>query len=108
MLSLMREETICNDLHLLVSFHKYFLFHHFAFLQKGDPNCDGTPNFISHHLALRYYYMLSDFLMQVKQSIVKYFSNWVNSQLLIFALFDPSIIIQHAPAIQMIAGGSNI
>ena len=59
-LKLIRKPVIMNDLELLISFHKFFIFPHFQFLQLGDPKTGGTPSFLGRHCTFRYYLMRRD------------------------------------------------
>ena len=58
--SLMCEPVIKSDIHLISAFHTYFLFSHFAWLQKGDPEVGAAPGFLARHMASRYFLMHSD------------------------------------------------
>jgi hypothetical protein len=66
----MAELVIKSDTYLLSTFHKYFLFSHFAWLQKGDKKVGGTPGFLALHIGVRY------FLMHV--DLTKGVNNWTN------------------------------
>ena len=58
--TLMSEPVIISDVHLIGAFHEYFLFPHFAWLQKGDTQNGGTPGFLARHMITSYYLMHSD------------------------------------------------
>jgi hypothetical protein len=68
--SLMAEPVIKSDTYLLSAFHKYFLFSHFAWLQKGDERVGGTPGFLARHIGVRYFLMHADLTEGV--------NNWAN------------------------------
>eukprot|EP00978_Attheya_sp_CCMP212_P019076 scaffold53004_cov56-Attheya_sp.AAC.2 len=57
--SLMGELTIRSDVHIIAAFHEYYLFSHFAWLQKGDPDVGNTPGFLARHIGVRYFLMHS-------------------------------------------------
>jgi hypothetical protein len=58
--SLMLEPVVVSDVHLIAAFHTYFLFPHFAWLQKGDDTVGGTPGFLARHMVSSYFLMHSD------------------------------------------------
>lgn len=51
-----KNKQIINDLYLLTSFHKVFLFPHFKYLQLGDDSATGTPSFQARHLLVRHFH----------------------------------------------------
>uniref|UniRef100_A0A6T7ILL0 Uncharacterized protein n=1 Tax=Attheya septentrionalis TaxID=420275 RepID=A0A6T7ILL0_9STRA len=57
--SLLGEVTIRSDVHIIAAFHEYYLFSHFAWLQKGDPDVGNTPGFLARHIGVRYFLMHS-------------------------------------------------
>ena len=58
-LNLMDNNAILNDLELICAFHTFFLLPHFKWLQNGDTEVQ-TPSFISQHIKIRYFLMLTD------------------------------------------------
>eukprot|EP00978_Attheya_sp_CCMP212_P006532 scaffold15109_cov63-Attheya_sp.AAC.2 len=58
--SLLGEVTIRSDVHIIAAFHEYYLFSHFAWLQKGDPDVGNTPGFLARHIGVRYFLMHSE------------------------------------------------
>ena len=50
---------VCNH-ELMCVFHTWFLFLHFAYLQKGNAALGGTPSFLSWHILVRYFLMQED------------------------------------------------
>ena len=58
-LTLIDNNAILNDLELICAFHTFFLFPHFKWLQNGDTEVQ-TPSFISRHITIRYFLMLTD------------------------------------------------
>ena len=58
--NLIQNKVIRCDLELIIVFHTYFLFKHFKFFQRGDPEAGKTPGFISRHIMVRYFLMESD------------------------------------------------
>jgi len=52
-LNLIQKPVIMNDLELLVSFHRVFLFSHFNFLQGGNPRTRNREGYLQ-----AYYYLL--------------------------------------------------
>ena len=59
-LNLIDSPVIINDLHLICSFHKSFLFPHFKFLQQEDIRASKAPSFQARHLTVRYFLMWHD------------------------------------------------
>ena len=59
-LGLMHKPTIMCDLEILCTFHSWFLFRHFRYLQKSDEGVAGTPSFLSRHLLVRYFVMTNE------------------------------------------------
>lgn len=49
-----------SDVHLISAYHRHFLFSHFAWLQKGDPNIGNQAGLLSAHIGSRYFLMHQD------------------------------------------------
>ena len=48
---LLQMPAIKSDIHLIAAYHKYFLFSHFSWLQKGDSNLGNHAGFLSAHIG---------------------------------------------------------
>jgi hypothetical protein len=58
--ALMHTPEIRADVELVVTYHDTFFFKHFEWLQRGDLQIGNRPGFISRHVGVRYYLMLTE------------------------------------------------
>lgn len=59
-LNLIKNAAVRSDLELIATFHSWFWFPHFKFLQEGDPAVGGTASFLARHITVRYFLMMDD------------------------------------------------
>ena len=67
-LGLMKKPTILCDHELICTFHSWFLFPHFSYLQKGDAKLGGTPSFLSRHILVRFFVMRRTILNAIENN----------------------------------------
>ena len=74
----MDEPIIMSDINLLAAIHKYYLFPHFSWAQKGDEEAGGTPSFLARHMFIRYFLMVSDLesAMESKWKLIEKFDEF--------------------------------
>lgn len=59
--SLMQTRIVRSDVVFLSNFHKYYLFDHFEWLQRGDMVVGGSKaGFLNRHIGVRYFLMYTD------------------------------------------------
>ena len=59
-LNLMRMHEICADVKFIASVCKFWVFPHFAYLQKGDPITSNVSGYQGRLILERYFFMASD------------------------------------------------
>ena len=57
-LGVIKEPMILSNVRLLATLHTWFLFVHFDWCQKGNPEAGDTPSFQSWHMLVRFFLML--------------------------------------------------
>lgn len=85
--SLMNEFVIKCDLLLIISFHSYFMFYNFKYLQSGDREWGQTPGFLSWHTLPRHCAMHNELsLLQSNkwQHCLNFFECYMNVLNLLF------------------------
>ena len=69
--ALLKKPQVRSDIYLIAAYHKYFLFSHFAWLQKGNPFIGEKAGFLSRHIAGRYFLMQSELVVALKDDVWK-------------------------------------